>query len=71
MAPKHAGASRQRTEVNKCHTSQRARNITVLYPVGMATIATLEDKERRRVQAIGCHYTLFLKVARSRGVWSS
>ena len=47
IAPKHEGALHPRTEVNKCHTS---RGRMMLYPVGMATIATLEDKrmEKRR-----------------------
>ena len=37
---KHEGALRPRAEVNKCHAS-RVRNITSLYPEGIATIVTI------------------------------
>ena len=49
IAPKHEGASRPRAEVNNI---PRARDITILYPVGMATIELpWKINERRRVEA--------------------
>ena len=58
IAPKHEGASRPRAEVNKCHTSRGARDITITYPVGMATIELpWKINERRRVEAtIRCSF---------------
>ena len=41
IAPKHEGAKRPRIEGNKCHASRLSvRDITSLYPVGIATIDT-------------------------------
>ena len=52
IAPKHEGAKRPRVEGNKCHASiPSARDITSLYPVGIAildTHRTLKKKEKAK-----------------------
>ena len=45
IALKHEGTSRPRAEVNNI---PRTRDITILYPVGMATTATLENKRKEK-----------------------